>query len=81
MSFFRSRLGKLNSGALRAPATAVPTRLQRVVPGFARLAKSMIEAEHFTPNEQGFYCAGCAYQEACASWHRDQARARVSVAA
>ena len=47
----------------------------------ARLAESMIAAEHFAPNEQGFYCAGCAYQGACASWHRDQARGRVPVAA
>ena len=23
---------------------------------FARLAESMIAAEHFAPNEQGFYC-------------------------
>ena len=41
----------------------------------------LVAAEHFAPSEQGFYCAGCAYQEACRAWHRDQACGRVRVAA
>ena len=40
-----------------------------------KLAESMIAAEHFLPNEQSFYCAGCPHQEACRGWYR----ARVSV--
>ena len=47
----------------------------------ARLAESMIAAEHFAPNEQSFYCAGCPYQTACQAWHRETARAWVPVAA
>ena len=43
----------------------------------ARLAESMIAAEHFAPNEQGFTCAGCPYQTACRAWHRETARAWV----
>ena len=48
---------------------------------FARLAESMIASEHFSPNEQSFYCAGCAHADACNAWHRDKARGRVRVAA
>ena len=47
----------------------------------ARLAESMIAAEHFAPNEQSFYCAGCPYQTACRAWHRETARTWVQVAA
>ena len=47
----------------------------------ARLAESMIAAEHFAPSEQGFYCAGCPYQTACRAWHRETARIWVPVAA
>ena len=43
-------------------------------------AESMIRAEHFLPNEQGFYCNGCPFQEPCTAWHRAGARA-VSVPA
>ncbi len=39
-----------------------------------KLAESMIAAEHFVPNEQGFYCAGCQYVDACKAWHREHAR-------
>jgi Holliday junction resolvase-like predicted endonuclease len=45
-----------------------------------RRMESMIQAEHFLPNEQSFYCAGCPYQEACKAWHRNQART-ISMAA
>jgi len=38
------------------------------------LMESMVKAEHFCPNEQGFYCGGCGYQDACKAWHRDQAK-------
>jgi len=38
---------------------------------FARLAEAMIAADHIAPNEQGFYCGGCPYQDACKTWHRD----------
>ncbi len=48
---------------------------------FARLAESMIAAEHFIPNEQGFYCGSCPHATACKAWHRDPARGRVGMAA
>ena len=53
---------------------------QRTADDFNRLAvltkriESMIEAGHFLPSEQGFYCAGCPYQDACKAWHRNQGR-------
>lgn len=37
-------------------------------------AESMIRAEHFLPNEQGYYCNGCPFQEPCKAWHRAEAR-------
>jgi len=43
--------------------------------------EDMIEAEHFLPSEQGFYCGGCPYQAACKSWHRQQAGVTVRMAA
>ncbi len=46
-----------------------------------KLAEKMIAAEHFLPSEQGFYCAGCAHQEACRNWHRGAARVSVRMAA
>ena len=48
---------------------------------YAKLAESMIAAEHFCPNEQSFYCGGCPHQDACKSWHRDRAKVSVSMAA
>ena len=39
-----------------------------------KLAESMIAAEHFVPNEQGFYCGGGQYVDACKAWHREHAR-------
>ena len=48
---------------------------------FAKLAESMIRAEHFCPSEQSFFCGGCPHQEACKSWHRDRARVSVRLAA
>jgi len=47
----------------------------------AKLAESMIKAEHFYPNEQGFYCSGCPHQEACKTWHIERARVAVRLAA
>ena len=40
----------------------------------AKMAERMIAAEHFLPNEQGFYCSGCSHQQACREWHRCQAK-------
>lgn len=48
---------------------------------YARLAESMIAAEHFCPNEQGFYCGGCPHQEPCRNWHRQRTRLTVRLAA
>lgn len=45
-----------------------------------RRIESMVQAEHFLPNETSFYCAGCPFQAPCKAWHRAQART-VSVAA
>ena len=47
----------------------------------AKLAESMIGAEHFAPSEQGFYCSGCPHKEACRSWHIERSRTVVQVAA
>lgn len=60
--------------------TRCPDDFHRLA-SLARLAESMIAAEHFAPSEQSFYCAGCAYQGTCASWHREKARVSVGVAA
>jgi hypothetical protein len=46
-----------------------------------KLADSMIEAGHFAPNEQGFYCGGCPHQEACKKWHVAKSRTHVRLAA
>lgn len=46
-----------------------------------KLADSMIEAGHFAPNEQGFYCSGCPHQEACKTWHVAKTRTTVRMAA
>lgn len=48
---------------------------------YARLAESMIAAEHFCPSEQSFYCGGCPHQDACKAWHRNRNRATVRMAA
>ena len=51
---------------------------------FVELVKridAMIQAEHFLPSEQGHYCGGCPFQEACRAWHRQTTRTRVSLAA
>jgi hypothetical protein len=40
-----------------------------------------IQAEVFLPNEQGFYCGGCPYQDACKAWHRQASRVNVKMAA
>ena len=42
--------------------------------------EKMIEAEHFLPNEQSYFCAGCPFQEPCKAWHRNQDKT-ISVAA
>jgi hypothetical protein len=46
-----------------------------------KVVESMIAAEHFLPNEQSFYCAGCPHQLACREWHRKAAAVHVSMAA
>jgi hypothetical protein len=46
-----------------------------------KLADSMINAGHFAPNEQGFYCGGCPHQEACKAWHVAKTRTVVRMAA
>jgi len=43
--------------------------------------EDMVRAEHFLPNESSFYCAGCPHQTACKSWHREQARVTLRLAA
>ena len=51
----------------------VTTRTQDHFQRFLKLIglmESMVKAEHFCPSEQGFYCGGCGYQEACKAWHR-----------
>ena len=45
-----------------------------------KLADRMVEHKVFVPNESGFYCAGCGFQSACKSWHRERAKL-ISVAA
>jgi Holliday junction resolvase-like predicted endonuclease len=47
----------------------------------AKLAESMIAAEHFAPSEQGFYCAGCPHQAACKAWHIERSKVTVGMAA
>jgi len=35
--------------------------------------ESMIQAGHFMPSEQSFYCGNCPYREtACKTWHKQQ---------
>jgi putative RecB family exonuclease len=46
-----------------------------------KLADSMINANHFAPSEQGFYCGGCPHQDACKVWHVAKTRATVRLAA
>ncbi len=48
---------------------------------YAKLAESMIRAEHFFPSEQSFYCGGCPHQEPCRNWHRQRTRVSVRLAA
>lgn len=46
-----------------------------------KMSERMIEAGHFLPSEQSFYCGGCAHQEACKAWHREASRVSVKMAA
>ncbi len=60
------------------------TRTQEAFYRMVELIKrveSMIAAEHWLPNEQGFYCGGCPFKAACRDWHREQARVCVRMAA
>ena len=47
---------------------------------FERLAvlagriEAMVEAGHFLPSDQGFYCGGCPYRKPCARWHMERGR-------
>jgi hypothetical protein len=43
--------------------------------------EDMIAAEHWLPNEQGFYCGGCSHQGACKAWHRQASSVSVRMAA
>lgn len=43
--------------------------------------EDMIAAEHWLPNEQGFYCGGCPHQGACKAWHRKAQTVSVRMAA
>ena len=45
-----------------------------------QVMEKMVESEHFLPNEQSYFCAGCPFQEPCKAWHRNQAKT-ISVAA
>jgi TPP-dependent indolepyruvate ferredoxin oxidoreductase alpha subunit len=60
--------------------TRTQDQFDRMV-GLVKVAERMIQAEHFLPSEQGFYCAGCPHQEACRAWHRGAARVSVRMAA
>ena len=55
-------------------------QFQRMVELVKRV-ETMVAAEHWLPNEQSFYCAGCPHQEACRAWHREAARVIVRMAA
>jgi len=46
-----------------------------------KMVDAMIAAEHFLPSEQGFYCAGCQYGDACRAWHCQSSRVHVRMAA
>lgn len=60
--------------------TRTPDQFDRMV-WLVRRVERMIAAEHWLPSEQSFYCAGCGYQEACRSWHREANRVSVRLAA
>lgn len=45
-----------------------------------KMVESMIKAEHFLPNEHGFYCSGCQFQAACKTWHKNRNKL-ISIAA
>ncbi len=61
----------------RHVTTRTPDQYHRMVELVKRV-EAMIAAEHFLPNEQGFYCAGCPFQEACRGWYRAGSRVRVT---
>jgi putative RecB family exonuclease len=64
----------------RHVTTRTVDRFYRMVE-LVKMVESMIAAEHFLPNEQGFWCAGCPHQEACRNWHREVARVSIRMAA
>lgn len=39
-----------------------------------RVVERMVRAEHFVPNDRGFACADCPYQDPCRDWQRDRRR-------
>jgi putative RecB family exonuclease len=57
-----------------------PDQFARMVE-LVKMVERMIAAEHFLPNEHGFYCAGCPHKEPCREWHRHAARVTVRMAA
>lgn len=60
--------------------TRTPDQFHRMVELF-KAVENMVKAEHWLPNEQGFYCAGCPHQEACKAWHRAANAVTVPMAA
>ena len=64
----------------RHETTRILDQFHRMVE-LVKQVESMIAAEHWLPNEQGFYCGGCPHQAACKAWHREQARGSVRMAA
>jgi CRISPR/Cas system-associated exonuclease Cas4 (RecB family) len=53
----------------------ITTRTQDHFQRFTRLItlmESMVRHEHFYPSEQGFYCNGCPFADACKAWHRQK---------
>jgi len=57
-----------------------PDQFDRMVTLVSKI-ENMVAAEHFLPNESSFYCGGCPHQAACKSWHREQARVTLRLAA
>lgn len=60
--------------------TRTPDQFHRLVELVKRI-EPMIQAEHFLPNEQSYYCSGCPHQAACKAWHRNKTKSHVQMAA
>ncbi len=57
----------------RHPTSRTQDQFNRMVELIKRV-ESMIDAEHWLPNEGSMYCAGCPHQVVCKAWHRQEAR-------